>query len=160
MAPLPKIRLCIAIVMLGLFLAGITAFPLLTEVNWLSRLLVGDGRPLDPELYDGVVRWILAVREGLEVTYKDYPWLAYGTDWLAFGHLIIMLFFILPYQEPVRYEGVLWVGVWSCLLVFPLAFICGPIRDIPWYWQIIDVMFGAVAIVPLWVALREVRRLR
>ena len=94
MAPLTKIRLCLVIVMAGLFVAGITAFPLLAEVNWLSQLLVGTGGSLDPALYDGVTQWILTVRQGLEVTYLDYPWLAYGTDWLAYGHLMILLFFI------------------------------------------------------------------
>ena len=131
MAPLTKIRLCLVLVMAGLFVAGVTAFPLLVEVNWISQWLAGSWASLDPALYDGLTRWILTVWEGLEVTYRDYPWLAYGTDWLASGHLMIMLFFILPYREPVRYEGVLWVGVWASLLVFPLAFICGPLRGIP-----------------------------
>ena len=145
--------------MLGLFIAGVTAFPLLTEIDWLARLLVGRGGSLDPTRYTGVVNWVLTVRAGLETTYAAYPWVAYGTDWLAFGHLMIMLFFILPYREPVRYEGVLWVGIWSSLLIFPLAFICGPLRGIPWYWQLVDCSFGVVCIVPLWVAIKEVRKL-
>ncbi len=146
-------------VMLGLFLAGVTAFPLLAELNLLSRWLVGADAPLDPEAYDGVVCWILTVRAGLETTYAAYPWIAYGTDWLAFGHLMILLFFLLPYQEPVRYVGVLWVGIWASLLVFPLAFICGPLREIPWYWQLIDCSFGVICILPLWIAIRETRKL-
>ncbi len=158
--PRTKIRFCLFIVMAGLFVAGVTAFPLYTEVDWLARWLVGAGGSLDPDRYEGVIRWILQVREGLAVTYSSYPWLAYGTDWLAFGHLIIMLFFILPYREPERYEGVLWVGIWSCLLVLPLAFICGPIREIPWYWQVVDSLFGIICIVPLWVAIREIRKLK
>ena len=159
MTPHRKIRICLSVVMLGLFVAGVTAFPLLHELNWISRWLVGAGHPLDPDLHSGVVRWILTVRQGLETTYAAYPWVAYGTDWLAFGHLMIMLFFILPYREPVRYEGVLWVGIWASLLVFPLAFICGPIRGIPWYWQLINCSFGVVCIVPLGLAIREVRKL-
>ncbi len=160
MSPRTKIRICISLVMLGLFIAGVTAFPLLAEINWISRLLVGEGQPLDPALHSGIVAWVLTVRQGLENTYAVYPWIAYGTDWLAFGHLMIMLFFVLPYREPVRYEGVLWIGIWSSLLVFPLAFICGPLRNIPWYWQLIDCSFGMICIVPLGIAIREVRKLK
>lgn len=158
MTPLTKIRIYIAIVMFGLLIAGVTAFPLLTEVNWVSRVLVSNGS-LDPGQYSKLIAWVLTVREGLENTYAGYPWVAYGTDWLAFGHLMIMLFFILPYREPVRYEGVLWIGIWSSLLILPLAFICGPLRGIPWYWQLVDCSFGVVCVVPLWLAIREVRGL-
>ena len=93
------------------------------------------------------------------MTYARYPFVAYGTDWLAFGHLMIMLFFVLPFREPARYEGVMWVGVWMSVLVFPLAFICGPIRGIPWYWQLVDCAFGLLCIPPLLYAIRETRRL-
>ena len=84
------------------------------------------------------------VREGLEATYRNYPFIAYGTDWLAFAHLMIALFFILPWRDPVRYEGVLKIGVAMSLLVSPLALICGPIRGIPFGWRLIDCAFGFV----------------
>ena len=74
---------------------------------------------LNPENHQGFTHWILKVRHGLDVTYAKYPFVAYGTDWLAFAHLMIMLFFILPYRDPVRYEGVLHVGIWMSVLVFP-----------------------------------------
>lgn len=160
MSRLRRIRVLLLLVMFGLFIAGITAFPLLIELNWLSQLLVGPGGSLNPDHHEGILRWILTVRAGLESTYAAYPWVAYGTDWLAFGHLMIMLFFILPFQDPVRYEGVLWVGIWASLLVFPLAFICGPLRGIPWYWQLIDCSFGLICILPLGLAIRDTRILR
>ncbi len=156
---LGRIRIALVLVMLGLFLAGVTAFPLLAEVNFLADLLTDGSGNLDPAAYAGLTAWILTVREGLDVTYARYPFIAYGTDWLAFGHLMIMLFFILPYREPARYEGVLWVGVWMSVLVFPLAFICGPIRGIPWYWQLVDCAFGLLCIPPLLYALHHTRRL-
>ena len=159
MRSLTKIRGCLASVMLGLFVAGVTAFPLLLEIDLISRWLIGPGGSLDPSDYRGIVAWVLTVREGLETTYAAYPWVAYGTDWLAFGHLMIMLFFVLPYRDPVRYEGVMWIGIWASLLVFPLAFVCGPLRGIPWYWQLIDCSFGIVCIAPLWIALRETKKL-
>jgi len=102
----------------------------------------------------------LTVREGLEITYREYPFIGYGYDWLAFAHLMIMLYFILPYKDPIRYEGVMHVGVWSSVLVFPLAFICGALREIPFYWRIIDCMFGVFCIPPLIYAIWLTRKLK
>ena len=157
MTPLKQIRIAILIVILGLVLSGVTAFPLLHELNLLCELLSenGIGLAVDSDL----MRWVLRVRDGLADTYRNYPFIAYGTDWLAFGHLIIALFFILPYREPVRYEGVLRVGIAASLLVIPLAFICGPIRGIPVVWRLIDCSFGILCLLPLAFALRKIRRL-
>ena len=156
MTPLKQIRIAILIVILGLVLSGVTAFPLLHELNLLCELLSenGIGLAVDSDL----MRWVLRVRDGLENTYRNYPFIAYGTDWLAFGHLIIALFFILPYREPVRYEGVLKVGIAASLLVIPLAFICGPIRGIPVVWRLIDCSFGILCLLPLAFALRKIRQ--
>jgi len=38
----------------------------------------------------------------------------------------------------------------ACIMVFPLAWICGPIREIPVYWRIIDCSFGVFGMIPLW----------
>ena len=157
MTTLMQIRMAILIVIVGLVISGVTAFPLLHELNLLPAILVGDS--LDPAAHDGMVKWILTVREGLEVTHAKYPFIAYGTDWLAFGHLMIALFFILPWRDPVRYEGVLKIGVALSLLVIPLALICGPIRGIPFGWQMIDCSFGVFCLPPLWFALRKIRQL-
>jgi hypothetical protein len=151
MNELQRIRIAVGIVIFGLVVSGVTAFPLLHELNLLARFL-GDG--------DGdLARWILTVREGLEVTYNQYPFIAYGTDWLAFAHLMIALFFILPWRDPVRYEGVLKVGVAASLLVIPLALLCGPLRGIPLGWRILDCSFGLLCLPPLLFALRKVRTL-
>ncbi|MEM7385426.1 MAG: hypothetical protein AAF514_10820, partial [Verrucomicrobiota bacterium] len=139
-------------VIIGLVLSGLTAFPLKWELDLLARLLVGTNNSWNPDHYAGLARWILRVREGLENTYHSYPFIAYGTDWLAFGHLVIALFFIPVWRDPVRYRGTILAGIASCVLVVPLALICGPIRGIPFYWQLIDCSFGVVAIVPLlWI---------
>jgi hypothetical protein len=157
MTTLGQIRAAILIVIVGLVLSGVTAFPLLHELNLLASMLAGDS--LDPAVHEGLVRWVLTVREGLEVTYQNYPFIAYGTDWLAFAHLMIALFFILPWRDPVRYEGVLQVGVAMSLLVIPLALICGPLRGIPLGWRLIDCSFGVFCLPPLWFALRRTRSL-
>lgn len=157
MTPLKQIRLAILTVIIGLVLSGVTAFPLLHELNLLADLLAGGSR--DPSAHDGLIHWILFVREGLEVTYQRYPFIAYGTDWLAFAHLMIALFFILPWRDPVRYEGVLKVGIACSLLILPLAFICGPIRGIPFWWRVIDSSFGIFCLPPLMFALKKIRQL-
>lgn len=157
MTTLGQIRAAILIVIVGLVLSGVTAFPLLHELNLLASMLAGGS--LDPAGHEGLVRWVLTVREGLEVTYRNYPFIAYGTDWLAFAHLMIALFFILPWRDPVRYEGVLQVGVAMSLLVIPLALICGPLRGIPLGWRLIDCSFGVFCLPPLWFALRKTRQL-
>lgn len=158
MTPLRQIRAAIGIVIVGLVLSGVTAFPLLHEMNLLAAMLAGESR--DPSVHVGLVKWILTVREGLELTYQKFPFIAYGTDWLAFAHLMIALFFILPWRDPVRYEGVLKMGVVMCLLVIPLAFICGPIRGIPLGWRLIDCSFGVLCLPPLWFALWKIRWLK
>ena len=158
MPPLKQIRIAIGLVIAGLVFSGITAFPLLQELRLLSFLMTGESQG-NPELHGGLVKWILRVREGLEVTHERYPFLAYGTDWLAFGHLVIAMFFILPWRDPVRYQGVLCIGVVASLAVIPLALICGPIRGIPFGWQMIDSSFGLLCLPPLLFALRKLRAL-
>jgi len=37
----------------------------------------------------------------------------------------------------------------ACVGVIPLALICGPLRGIPFYWQLIDCSFGVVGFIPL-----------
>lgn len=107
----------------------------------------------------GLGRWVHRVTIGLEDTYAAYPFVGYGTDWLAFAHLVIAMFFVLPWRDPVRYEGILWVGVWASLLVIPLALICGPIRGIPLGWRLIDCSFGVLCLVPLGLALQGIRKM-
>jgi hypothetical protein len=148
-----KIRILIGLFIIGLILSGITAFPLLHELNILCAIL-GAPNVHQPDGYAGLTGWILLVRQGLEQTYSRYPFIAYGTDWLAFGHLTISIFFIGPWIDPVRNIWVLRAGMLACIGVIPLALICGPIRDIPIYWRLIDCSFGIVGFIPLWLALK------
>ena len=48
MTRLRRIRLALALVMFGLFVSGVTAFPLLYELNLISDLLTGGTGVLDP----------------------------------------------------------------------------------------------------------------
>jgi hypothetical protein len=100
------------------------------------------------------------VRNGLRAIYAAYPWYAYGTDWLAFGHIVIAMFFIGPWRNPVANAWVLKVGLVACAGVIPLALICGPIRGIPFYWRLIDCSFGFFGALPLIYCLKLTVRLR
>ncbi len=153
--PLRTIRIWISLFIVGLVISGVTAFPLLWELN----LLVKWTSALDPDLASGWTQWILRVHEGLERTYARDPFIAYGTDWLAFGHIIIALFFIAPWIDPKRNIAVLWVGVAACVLVIPTALICGAVREIPLGWRFIDCAFGVFGILPLLYVIRLTRRL-
>ena len=153
-----RIRIFIALFITGLILSGVTAFPLLHELNILAALL-GVSNVQSPEGYTGLTWWILRVRQGLQVTSEHYPFIAYGTDWLAFGHLVIALFFIGPLIDPVRNVWSIRAGLIACVSVIPLALICGPIREIPIYWRLIDCSFGVIGFIPLWIALKLIRDL-
>ncbi len=148
MQNLQKVRRRYRTVMLlfiaGLVLSGLTAFPLLLELNILVTLT--GGNPPDGE---GLAWWILHVRDGLAESYARYPWIAYGTDWLAFGHLVIALFFVGPLRDPVRNEWIVTAGLIACGGILPLALICGQIRGIPFYWRLVDCSFGVFGAIPL-----------
>ena len=157
-AVLFRYRLVLGAFITALVLSGITAFPLLHELELLARIL-GIAPDAAPASLSGLQFWIATVRDGLRDVHAHHPWLAYGTDWLAFAHLIIALFFIGPWREPVANEWVLKVGLFACAAVILLALICGPIRGIPFYWRLIDCSFGVLGALPLLYCLRLTRRL-
>lgn len=155
---LSRYRLILGIFIVGLVISGVTAFPLNHELDLLAGLLGVD--TLTPQSAPHVLgRWILIVRDGLREMYAAHPWIAYGTDWLAFAHLVLALFFIGPWRDPVRNVWVLHAGLMACLLVLPLALICGPLRGIPLYWRLLDCSFGVFGAVPLLYCLRLVKRM-
>jgi hypothetical protein len=145
---LRRYRLALLVFIIGLVLSGLTAFPLLRELDALVALRGLDALPPETALA-GLDTWLLTVRNGLRASYAQYPWLAYGTDWLAFGHLVIALFFIGPWRDPVGNRWVLQVGMLACVLVMPLALIAGAVRQIPLGWRLIDCSFGIIGILPL-----------
>jgi hypothetical protein len=146
---LTKIRLLVVFFIVALVVSGITAFPLITELNILSSLLGIDGN-LPPDTYSNLKYWIATVNKGLIDTNSQYPFILYGTDWLAFAHIIIAVAFIGLYREPVRNKWLIYFGMIACAGIIPLALICGAIREIPFYWRLIDCSFGIFGIIPLY----------
>jgi hypothetical protein len=155
---LVRVRFWLALFVAGLVVAGITAFPLEWETKVASLWLHGQGAWLGSHL-PGLRAWIDRAHRGFADSYARYPFLAYGTDWLAFGHLTIAAAFIGPFRDPVRNKWVVQWGMAACLLVIPLAAIAGPLRGIPLLWMPVDMSFGVVGIVPLILAYGHLRAL-
>ena len=140
-ALLRSIRIWLAIVILGLFLSGVTAFPLQHELDLVIRIAAHfDLSGQVPALND----WFIRVDHALADTNARYPFLAYGTDWLAFAHIVIAMVFVGPYLDPVRNKWIVTWGQINSVGIFFLALIAGPIRGIPPYWRLIDCSFGIV----------------
>ena len=151
---LRSIRVWISIFIAGLVLSGVTAFPLVHETAWLAAFL--HAHPILPQ---GIIQWIDRVHSALLDENLRYPFLAYGTDWLAFAHLVLAVLFLGPLRDPVRNKWVLQFGIIACAGVVPLALIAGPIRHIPFKWRLIDCSFGVFGVVPLLIVLRKTARL-
>ena len=149
-----RIKLLLAFFIIAIVLSGLTAFPLETELRILSSI-VGVDPAAPPSDYVGLQHWIAIVGESLRETYAKYPFIAYGTDWLAFAHIVIAIAFIGPYRDPVRNTWVVTFGIIACLGVIPLALIAGAIRQIPLYWRLIDCSFGVFGIIPLLLVRRD-----
>jgi hypothetical protein len=153
---LRTIRFWLVVFIAGLVLSGITAFPLQHELDWLATTLQ-DSRV--QAIAPGLLDWLQRVRLALDESGRLYPFLAYGTDWLAFSHIVIAVAFIGPLRDPVRNKWVLVFGLIACAGVVPLALIAGQVRGIPLYWRLIDCSFGVVGAIPLLICLRAVQRL-
>jgi len=148
---LRRIRIYLGIFIAGLVLSGVTAFPLETEMHWLLGLSAVQGLPAP------AFGWLERVSAALTATNAQYPFLAYGTDWLAFGHLVIAVAFIGPFLDPVRNKWFITFGLIACAGVIPLALIAGPIRGIPFGWRLIDCSFGVFGCIPLLVCRRLIQ---
>jgi hypothetical protein len=143
-----KIRLHLGVFITLLVLSGVTAFPVLREIDFLYE---------NRAMFLPVMKqWIVDL---YVLLHKTSPVVLYGTDWLAFAHIIIALFFIPLLIDPARYGLNLRAGMLACLLIFPLAFICGHIRNIPCFHQLIDCSFGAIGFLYLFFIDRLIKKL-
>ncbi|WP_128977561.1 hypothetical protein [Streptomyces roseicoloratus] len=157
-ALLKRIRVWLVVFVVCLVLSGVTAFPLVTELRLLDSALESWAAPV-AEALPGLAEWIDRVRAGLEDADAEAPFLLYGNDWLAFAHLVIAVAFYGVHRDPVRNVWVVEFGMIACAGIIPLALICGPIRDIPFWWSVIDMSFGVFGVIPLLVLRRLIKRL-
>lgn len=145
-----RIRFATGVFIGGLVASGLTAIPLETELALLDRWIGGESG------------WVHRVATALHETNMKHPFLAYGTDWLAFGHMIIALAFVWAWRDPVRNRWMFDFGLLACALVVPWALVSGEVRGIPMGWRLIDCGFGLLGAVPMglcrkWAAIAVAR---
>lgn len=145
-----NIRSWIIFFMIMLFLSGLTAIPIETELEFASRFF-----PPGTAIGD----WFDATYLALHHTNNKYPFLAYGYDWLAFAHFILAILFIGPLKDPVRNKWIIEFGLIACLLIIPFALIAGHFRSIPFWWRLIDCSFGVIGLIPLAICLKKINHL-
>lgn len=146
-----KIRGLILFVIFGLVISGVTAFPIETQLAF--------GIQFTHVLPQILSNWINLVYTGVSTTNEQYPFISYGTDWLAFAHLVIAVVFIGPLKDPIKNIWVIEFGMIACVMVLPLALIAGSIREIPFFWRLIDCSFGVLGFLPLYVCHRYIKEL-
>jgi len=104
-------------------------------------------------------RWLQKVLLAYKNVNEQYSFLLYGYDWLAFAHFVLAILFIGPYRDPVKNIWVVEFGLIACVLVFPLAFIAGHFRQIPFGWQLLDCSFGVFGFIPLKIIHNKIKNL-
>ena len=134
------VRFIFAAFATALIFSGATAIFPLEGLRFLAPLYSPGS--LVHQVWPDMADWLSLVRTALEQTYATYPFLAYGYDWLAFGHFIIAIPFILAIRDPMRNTWVVPFGLAACLLVLPHALLFRAIRGIPLFWRLVDTLFG------------------
>jgi hypothetical protein len=150
---LRRVRLLLVLFVIGLLISGATAIHLRAELNLLDKI-AGEGTTI-ARLWPSLGSWITRVHDALREMGIRYPFLAYGYDWLAFGHFAIAVFFLGALRDPGRNRWIVEAGMIACILVVPYAIVMGQIRGIPIFWRAIDTLFGIIGIVPLWFVRRQ-----
>ncbi len=151
-----RIRPLVAVFMAGLIISGVTAIPLQFEADMGARLVGADSAT--SAFPEPIIEWARIVRDGIRETNERYPFIGYGTDWLAFGHFVIAIAFIGVLIDPLRNKWVVTFGMIACIAVIPMALIAGPLRGIPFWWRCIDCSFGLLGLVPLALAYHYIQR--
>lgn len=148
-----SIRYWLLFFMTALMLSGLTAFPIET----LLKLSVNNwpANAQDNLLFG----WFQTAYFAVSSTNQSYPFLAYGTDWLAFAHILFTILFIGPFRDPVKNSWVIDFGLIACAAIPLLAFIAGSMRQIPFYWQLLDSSFGLFGAIPLIIIRKKIKLL-
>jgi len=134
----------------SLFISGVTAIPVEQELTYVIKHFPFEG---------SIKGWLQEVLLGVHHTGKDYPFLFYGYDWLAFAHFVLAILFIGPLRDPVKNKWVIQFGIIACVLIIPFALIAGHFRGMPFWWRLIDCSFGVLGLIPLIICLKNIRKL-
>lgn len=141
------IRRWILFFIVALVVSGATAIPVEAELELATRLF-----PTGTTVGD----WLDKVYWSVIHQNRNYSFLAYGYDWLAFAHFILAILFIGPYKDPERNKWVIEFGMIACVLVIPFALIAGYMRGLPVWWRLVDCSFGMIGFIPLLIVRRRI----
>jgi hypothetical protein len=145
-----RIKTLIVLFQIGMFFSGITAFFIPWGIDLIMDSTIFENTSLHP--------WLTSVQLGIHDVDSRYQFFFYGTDWLAFAHVLFAILFIGAYRDPIRNKWLFQFGIIASILIFPLALIMGYTRGIPIQWQLMDCCFGVVAGVLLYFTLRIIKR--
>jgi hypothetical protein len=153
-----RLRLWTCFFIVGLVLSGLTAIPIQTQFDLAARWLGSDfgGGGAVPEF---IAKWLAKAYAGVTKTTAQAPFVWYGTDWLAFGHVAIGIAFVGALRDPVRNRWLYDFGLLACAAVIPWALVFGALRGIPPWWRLIDCSFGVFGAIPLWWCRRWAKEL-
>ena len=141
------IRRWLIFFMVALFLSGLTALPVERELSFL----------LDHFPFEGNTKsWLEEVLIGVRHVSREYPFMFYGYDWLAFAHFLLALLLIGPLRDPVKNKWVIEFGLIACLLVVPFALVAGHFRGMPFWWRLVDCSFGIIGWLPLMIVYKKI----
>jgi len=149
-----RIKILLTFFICALVASGLTAIPLQWEFKIIMPVIGNDS--FNSSSFPTLSGWLEYINEGIQNGYGAFPFLAYGTDWLAFGHIAIAVAFIGPLRDPIRNIWVVEFGLIVCILIIPWTLIFGAIRDIPFFWQLVDMSFGVFGFLPLWFVRRYI----
>jgi hypothetical protein len=153
MTDLKRTKLMLGIIVFGLLVSAVTIWPAVPELKLAVRIVWGDAEAT------GVLhKFVLQAIDGLENMNDNYPFMFYAHDWLAFAHIVLAILFAGAIRDPVRNIWVVQCGLIMCALVPVLAGICIPIRGLPFCWFWFDFAFAPAAALPLWIALKDIRK--
>jgi len=152
-----RVRYLLIFFTISLIISGLTAVPLKWGIDILQNT-IGEGTLME-QAWPAMAHWISFIHQGITEMKQEQPFIFYGTDWLAFGHIVIAIGFIGPLRDPVKNIWVIESGMIACVLVIPVAMIFGPLRGIPLFWRLLDCSFGVFGIVPLWLARNDVQQI-
>lgn len=124
--------------MAGLVIAGATAF----FIPWGVDLIVTHS-PLPKWINQ--TAWLNYVLNGVIQIDKSFDFIWYGTDWMAFAHLLFAILFYGLYKDPIRNKWLVSFGLIACVAIAPIAIGFGHLRGIPLIWQFLDMAFGVIA---------------
>ena len=149
---LKRVRILLGVVAFGLAISGVTIWPWELELTLAISLLEQLSAP------SALGELLAAILADMQDLRDRQSFVLYIADWLAYAHLVLAALFVMAMRDPVRNILVVRFGLLCCATVPILAVSCIPLRGIPLFWIAVDSSF-ALAALPLWVALRDLRAL-